>query len=134
MLLSGNGDMVIKGLLTTIKKTFPLCRFILLIMLVYVFICEGMISDKRLCGDTTSDPVSLSKALIPYTSDDTRILSFVKETDCVIYSSKSAGSRPDLWGAEKKGIRGYIPKRFVTEGKILSSVEFVVNTEEAEDI
>jgi hypothetical protein len=45
------------------------------------------------------DPVSLSKTLLLYTSDDARILSFAKDTKCVIYS-KSAGSRPDLWGAE----------------------------------
>jgi hypothetical protein len=73
-------------------------------MLVYVYISEGMTSEKRLCGDTTSsDPGSLSKPLIPYTSDDTRILSCAKDTDCVIYSSKSSGSRPELWGAGIKG-------------------------------
>jgi hypothetical protein len=45
------------------------------------------------------EPVSLAKTLIRYTSDDTRILSFAKNVDCEIYS-KSAGSRPDLWGAK----------------------------------
>jgi hypothetical protein len=45
------------------------------------------------------EPISLSKTLILYASGDARILSFAKDTDCVIYS-KSAGSRPDLWGAE----------------------------------
>jgi hypothetical protein len=45
------------------------------------------------------DPVSLSKTLLLYSSDDARILSFAKDMKCVIYS-KSAGSRPDLWGAK----------------------------------
>jgi len=45
------------------------------------------------------EPVSLAKTLIRYTSNDARILSFAKNVDCEIYS-KSAGSRPDLWGAK----------------------------------
>jgi hypothetical protein len=45
------------------------------------------------------DPVSIAKTLIPYTSNDARVLSFAKNVDCVIYS-KSAGSKQDLWGAE----------------------------------
>jgi hypothetical protein len=45
------------------------------------------------------EPVSLAKTLLRYTSDDARILSFPKNVDCEIYS-KSAGSRPDLWGAK----------------------------------
>jgi hypothetical protein len=46
-----------------------------------------------------SEPVSLAKTLLRYTSDDARILSFEKNVDCEIYS-KSAGSRVDLWGAK----------------------------------
>jgi len=45
------------------------------------------------------EPVSLAKTLLRYTSDDARILSFAKNVNCEIYS-KSAGSRPDLWGAK----------------------------------
>lgn len=45
------------------------------------------------------EPVSLAKTLLRYTSDDVRILSFAKNVVCEIYS-KSAGSRPDLWGAK----------------------------------
>lgn len=45
------------------------------------------------------EPVSLAKTMLRYSSDDARILSFAKSVDCEIYS-KSAGSRPDLWGAK----------------------------------
>jgi hypothetical protein len=109
---------------------FPSCRFILLIMLVFVYICEGTIPDKRLSGDPTcSNPISLSKTLIRYDSDDARILSFAKDTACVIYGT-SAGSIPEI-----KEERGYVHKNFVIERKILKiSLEFVVNIEEAEGI
>jgi hypothetical protein len=84
-----------------------------------VNICEGVISQKSLRGEPTCSDVSLSNISIPYTSDDTRILSFAKDTDFIIYRSKSADSRPDLSGADLKGFRGYVPKIFVREWKIL---------------
>ncbi|KAJ9598424.1 hypothetical protein L9F63_010899, partial [Diploptera punctata] len=92
------------------------------------------ISNKRLCGDPTcSLPVSMAKTLLQYVSDDSRLLSFRKNVDVVIYS-KSAGSKPDLWGAEIKGKRGYIPKGFVREYKILKSpLTHIVDTEFKED-
>lgn len=111
------------------------CCFIVLCVMSLIYICKGRISDKRLCGDPScSEPVSLAKTLLRYTSDDARILSFEKNVDCEIYS-KSAGSRVDLWGAKIKGRRGYVPRGLVREYKVLkSSLEFVVNTEESENV
>lgn len=66
----------------------------------FVFTCS--LSNKNitnLCFYLILDPVSVAKTLTRYFSDDARILSFAKNVDCLIYS-KSAGSRPDLWGAE----------------------------------
>lgn len=46
----------------------------------------------------------------------------------MIVFSKSAGSREDLWGVEINGVRGYVPKRFVREDKILKrNLDFIVD-------
>ncbi|XP_069704271.1 transport and Golgi organization protein 1-like isoform X2 [Periplaneta americana] len=108
------------------------CVIFAIMLLLYV--CEGRISDKRLCGDPTcSEPVSSGKTLIRYISDDPRVLTFDKNVDCTIYS-KSAGSKPDLWGAEIKGKRGYVPKGFVREHNIFKSdLLHILDTESSEN-
>uniref|UniRef100_A0A6M2DGM8 Putative transport and golgi organization protein 1 isoform x3 n=1 Tax=Xenopsylla cheopis TaxID=163159 RepID=A0A6M2DGM8_XENCH len=79
----------------------------------------GLLSDKRLCGDPAClEPVSTGRTLVDYPSGDNDILSFRKNVKVIVYS-KSAGSREDLWGVEINGVRGYVPKRFVREDKIL---------------
>ncbi|XP_063242317.1 transport and Golgi organization protein 1 [Bacillus rossius redtenbacheri] len=104
--------------------------FIGIILIALTFCKEDRISNFRLCGDPKcSEPVSFAKTLIRYTSDDKRILSFEHGVDVVIYS-KSAGSRLDLWGAEIKGKRGYVPKGLVREQKIIKKIlNFTVPTE-----
>nr|CAI5847887.1 unnamed protein product [Callosobruchus analis] len=90
---------------------------------------NGQISDKRLCVDEKcQEPVSLAKTLIRYSSPDPRILSFLPNVDVKIFS-KEAGTRTDLWGAEINGKRGYVPKIYIRESKVLKTPTILVDTE-----
>ncbi|XP_071454500.1 transport and Golgi organization protein 1-like isoform X2 [Hetaerina americana] len=76
------------------------------------------ISDQRLCYDPLcAEPLSLAKTMIKYVKSYDGGLSFRSGVDVIIYS-KSAGSNPELWGAEVGGKRGYIPKDMVREYKV----------------
>ncbi|KAK9877016.1 hypothetical protein WA026_016043 [Henosepilachna vigintioctopunctata] len=91
--------------------------------------CNTQISDKRLCIDAEcSSPVSFAKTLTRYFAKDSYHLSFKPNEEVIIYS-KSAGSKMDLWGAEIKGKRGYIPYTMVREYKVLKKPALLVNTE-----
>lgn len=77
--------------------------------------------------------VSRAKTLLLYSGDDSQLLSFKINEDIKIYS-KSAGSRVDLWGAEIRGKRGYVPVAFVKEYKVLKKdkdLKYLVATESA---
>ncbi|XP_026477689.1 transport and Golgi organization protein 1-like, partial [Ctenocephalides felis] len=80
------------------------------------------------CGDPAClEPVSTGRTLVDYPSGDRDILSFKKNVKVIVFS-KSAGSREDLWGVEINGVRGYVPKRFVREDKILKrNLDFIVD-------
>ncbi|XP_043473150.1 transport and Golgi organization protein 1 isoform X2 [Leptopilina heterotoma] len=97
--------------------------------------CSAIISDKRLCHDEKcSEPVSLAKTLLKYNSNDEDILSFQANTEVKVYS-KSAGNRPDLWGVEILGKRGYAPMKMIREYTVMKSVlKFEVPTKPIEDI
>jgi len=46
-----DGDVVVRVVILTVGKMGSSCSFILLYVLTALYICEGKISDKRLCGD-----------------------------------------------------------------------------------
>ncbi|XP_029163127.1 transport and Golgi organization protein 1 isoform X2 [Nylanderia fulva] len=81
--------------------------------------CLAALSDKQLCYDPAcSEPISLAKTILVYTSNDHEIMSFGVNVDVKVFS-KSAGKRTDLWGVEINGKRGFAPKQFLKEYKIL---------------
>ncbi|XP_033224604.1 transport and Golgi organization protein 1-like isoform X2 [Belonocnema kinseyi] len=74
-------------------------------------------------------PVSLAKTLTTYYSNDKDILSFRTNVDVKVFS-KGAGKRPDLWGVEILGKRGYVPRNHIREYKVLKKqLNFEVPTE-----
>ncbi|PSN55060.1 hypothetical protein C0J52_04113 [Blattella germanica] len=107
---------------------------VMFVLIGNVVLSNSKISNKRQCGDPEcSHPVSLAKTLIRYFSDDQHVLSFGQNIDVRIYS-KSAGSNPNLWGAEINGKRGYIPKGLVREYRILKkTLPYEVDTGETEN-
>lgn len=128
---------------------FNIIYFIIFVISFYKISCE--ISDKRLCVDEEcsgnknqkyfslvhinlklSVPVSLAKTTLRYASPDHRVLSFSHNEQVKIYS-KEAGSVQNLWGAEIKGKRGYIPKNFVKEYKMLNKPTKVVDTKSIQE-
>ncbi|CAB3375504.1 Hypothetical predicted protein [Cloeon dipterum] len=108
-----------------------LAKFLVFSSLLVISLVHARISDLRLCVDENcSVPVSIARSVLSYNSDDARILSF-KPSDKIVIYSKSAGSKPDLWGAEINGKRGYVPKDLIREQKILNSnLKFTVPTEQ----
>lgn len=92
------------------------------------------ISDLRLCADQhCEEPISKGLSLLGYHSIDKQILSFPINAEVTVYS-KEAGSRKDLWGVEIKGKRGYVPKRYIRENKILiKDLKYEVPTESFTD-
>jgi hypothetical protein len=46
-----DGDVVVRVVIMTVEKMGSSRRFIVLYVLTVLYICEGKISDKRLCGD-----------------------------------------------------------------------------------
>jgi hypothetical protein len=46
-----DGDVVVRVVILTVGKMGSSCRFFVLYVLTVLYICEGRISDKRLCGD-----------------------------------------------------------------------------------
>ncbi|XP_034943993.1 transport and Golgi organization protein 1 isoform X2 [Chelonus insularis] len=92
--------------------------------------CTPLISDKRLCYDPDcSEVVSIAKTIINYNAKEPDIMSFPLNVDVKVFS-KSAGTRDDLWGVEIEGKRGYIPKKFLREKKVIhKDLEYIVPTE-----
>ncbi|KAK0181694.1 hypothetical protein PV327_003959 [Microctonus hyperodae] len=91
--------------------------------------CTSIISDKRLCYDPNcSDVIASAKTVSKYYSNDPHILSFNVNDDVEIFS-KSAGSRPDLWGVQIAGKRGYAPMALLKEKTVYhKNLEYVVPT------
>lgn len=46
-----DGDVVVRVMMLTVGKMGSSCRFIVVYVLTVLYICEGKISDRRLCGD-----------------------------------------------------------------------------------
>ncbi|KAL2711960.1 protein PFC0760c [Vespula squamosa] len=92
--------------------------------------CSSILSDKRLCYDLKcSEPVSFARTTLKYTAGEKGMVS-VPMSEVVTVYSKGAGRRPDLWGIEFNGNRGYIPKNFLKEFKVLKkNLTFEVSTE-----
>ncbi|XP_015121893.1 transport and Golgi organization protein 1 isoform X2 [Diachasma alloeum] len=92
---------------------------IVIVSLCEILPCTPKISDKRLCYDAECTvPISEAKTVSMYHSRDKDVLSFPLNVDVLVYS-KEAGDRQDLWGVEIQGKRGYAPKSFLREKKIL---------------
>uniref|UniRef100_T1JGN8 ADF-H domain-containing protein n=1 Tax=Strigamia maritima TaxID=126957 RepID=T1JGN8_STRMM len=106
-------------------------RYIFSILLAAV-LSYAQISDLRLCSDANCNAqISEARTLLVYHSSDPHILSFQKNIAVKVFS-KSAGTNPDLWGAEISGKRGYVPKNFIREQRIiipLSDLKSIVPTE-----
>ncbi|XP_012535669.2 transport and Golgi organization protein 1 isoform X2 [Monomorium pharaonis] len=81
--------------------------------------CLGALSDKQLCCDPNcSVPISLAKTTLAYQANDPEVMSFNVNVNVKVFS-KGAGKRTDLWGVEINGKRGFAPKTFLNEYKVL---------------
>ncbi|XP_012218801.1 transport and Golgi organization protein 1 isoform X1 [Linepithema humile] len=89
------------------------------ILLCIISQCLAALSDKQLCYDSNcSEPVSLAKTIMAYVPNDRELMSFANNVDVKVFS-KGAGKRIDLWGVEINGKRGFVPRSFLKEYKIL---------------
>lgn len=85
------------------------------------------ISDKRLCVDENcSKLISIGKTLLKYTSTDKDILSFAPNEDVKVFSY-GAGSKPELFGVEINGKRGYINKMYFREIELIKKPTLLVD-------
>ncbi|KAF7379345.1 hypothetical protein HZH66_014716 [Vespula vulgaris] len=116
--------------MTRINPFAKISFLILAIILSAIPKCSSILSDKRLCYDSKcSEPVSFARTTLKYTAGEKGMVS-VPMSEVVTVYSKGAGKRPDLWGIEFGGNRGYIPKNFLKEFKILKkNLTFEVSTE-----
>ncbi|KAG5867825.1 hypothetical protein JTB14_028230 [Gonioctena quinquepunctata] len=109
-----------------------MCSFKLIYFVIFLLnlsTTNSEISDKRLCIDKDcKKPISLARTLLNYNSPDPRILSFSANEEVKIFS-KGAGSLPNLWGAEIKGKRGYVPAMHIREKRVLGKPTLIVDTE-----
>ncbi|XP_077256353.1 transport and golgi organization 1 isoform X2 [Temnothorax americanus] len=81
--------------------------------------CLAALSDKQLCYDPNcSEPISLARTTLAYRTNDREVMSFGSNADVKVFS-KGAGKRTDLWGVEINGKRGFAPKSFLNEYKVL---------------
>ncbi|KAG5317204.1 TGO1 protein, partial [Pseudoatta argentina] len=77
------------------------------------------LSDKQLCYDPNcSEPISLARTILAYRANDHEVMSFGVNVDVKVFS-KGSGKRTDLWGVEINGKRGFAPKSFLNEYKVL---------------
>ncbi|XP_046664372.1 transport and Golgi organization protein 1 isoform X2 [Homalodisca vitripennis] len=131
--------------------------FILSLLFNSKVICR--ISNERRCADAQcSKPISFARTLIRYSADDSRLLSFTANQKAKIFS-KEAGDNLSFWEAEEditkdcvsenflgslekflevcnsgiNGKRGYVPKEFLKEEKVLvrsSDLKYKLPTED----
>ncbi|XP_012062298.1 PREDICTED: transport and Golgi organization protein 1 [Atta cephalotes] len=88
-------------------------------ILCAISLCLAALSDKQLCYDPNcSEPVSLAKTILSYRANDREVMSFGINVDVKVFS-KGSGKRTDLWGVEINGKRGFAPKSFLNEYKVL---------------
>lgn len=73
--------------------------------------------------------ISEARTLLVYNAPYAGVLSF-KPNEHVKIFSKSAGSNLNLWGVEINNKRGYVPKEYVRETKVITkNLSHLVNTE-----
>ncbi|XP_018359614.1 PREDICTED: transport and Golgi organization protein 1 [Trachymyrmex cornetzi] len=88
-------------------------------ILCAISLCLAALSDKQLCYDPNcSEPVSLARTILAYNANDREVMSFGVNVDVKVFS-KGSGKRTDLWGVEINGERGFAPKAFLNEYKVL---------------
>ncbi|XP_015185829.1 PREDICTED: transport and Golgi organization protein 1 isoform X1 [Polistes dominula] len=114
-------------------RIIPFAKILFLVFTVILCLiseCSSILSDKRLCYDPKcSEPVSLARTTLTYVAGEKGMVTVPISTIVTVYS-KGAGKRPDLWGVEFNGNRGYIPKNFLKEYKILKkNLTYEVPTE-----
>ncbi|XP_064622641.1 melanoma inhibitory activity protein 2-like [Lineus longissimus] len=106
--------------------------FAILLYILVQISTQSHISDQKLCGNKfCAVTLSLARAVSDYdgSSENPKLLTF-KANDVVKITSKSAGSRKDLWGGEVSGIEGFFPKSMVKEFNVLiHNPTHVVNIE-----
>ncbi|XP_011139068.1 transport and Golgi organization protein 1 isoform X1 [Harpegnathos saltator] len=106
-------------------KISPLTNTLfILVAIVSCLISQSLaaLSDKQLCYDPNcSEVISLAKTILAYRANDREVMSFGINEDVKVFS-KGAGKRIDLWGVEIKGKRGFAPKTFLNEYKVLQRI------------
>nr|XP_012149900.1 PREDICTED: transport and Golgi organization protein 1 isoform X1 [Megachile rotundata] len=103
------------------KRNLFINTLFLVIAIIFSAIsqCSSALSNKRLCyNPDCSEPVSLARTTIKYAPNEPGLLKFDISAEVKVYS-KEAGNRTDLWGVEINGKRGYVPKSFLKEYKII---------------
>ncbi|XP_046831588.1 LOW QUALITY PROTEIN: transport and Golgi organization protein 1 [Vespa crabro] len=123
------------GNMTRINPFAEISFLVLAVVLVAIPECSSILSDKRLCYDPKcSEPVSFARTTLKYIAGERGMVS-VPMSEIVTVYSKGAGRRPDLWGVEFDGNRGYIPKNFLKEFKVLKkNLTYEVPTEVVNNI
>ncbi|XP_014612592.1 PREDICTED: transport and Golgi organization protein 1 isoform X1 [Polistes canadensis] len=116
--------------MTKITPFTKISFLVFTIILCVIPECSSILSDKRLCYDPKcSEPVSLARTTLTYVAGEKGMVTVPVSTIVTVYS-KGAGKRPDLWGVEFNGNRGYIPKNFLKEYKVLKkNLTYEVPTE-----
>ncbi|KAM0724873.1 Transport and Golgi organization protein 1 [Formica fusca] len=105
--------------MTEIRSFTNLLFSLVVIILCIISQCLAALSDRQLCYDPNcSEPVSLARTTLAYVANDHEVMSFGINADVKVFS-KGAGKRTDLWGVEINGKRGFAPKGFLNEYKIL---------------
>ncbi|XP_072743500.1 uncharacterized protein Tango1 isoform X2 [Anoplolepis gracilipes] len=105
--------------MTEIKSFTNLLFPLVVIIFSIISQCLAALSDKQLCYDPDcSEPISLARTVLAYRANDHEVMSFGINADVKVFS-KGAGKRTDLWGVEINGKRGFAPKSFLNEYKIL---------------
>ncbi|CAH1118904.1 unnamed protein product [Phaedon cochleariae] len=105
---------------------FKLNYLILILFSFHTVICD--ISEKRICVDENcKEPISLAKTLLRYSSPEPGVLSFSPNADVTIFS-KDVDSKKGYWEVEINGKRGYVPKTYIRESKILNKNTIIINT------
>ncbi|XP_011335987.2 transport and Golgi organization protein 1 isoform X2 [Ooceraea biroi] len=101
-------------------RSFTNLIFLLIAIVFYAATeCTAALSDKQLCYDPNcSEPISLARTILAYNANDREVLSFKKHVSVTVFS-KGAGKRTDLWGVEINGQRGFAPRSFLNEYKVL---------------
>ncbi|KAF2348163.1 SH3 domain [Trinorchestia longiramus] len=96
---------------------------ICLLLLQFTSHVHGKLSNLQRCADPQcQEAIAVARTTVKYQPDYEGGLFFPNNAVATIYS-KDAGSNPDLWGVEINGKRGYAPKRFLREDRVMVPYE-----------